>query len=235
VSTAPGYIYPRFFYFLLPTSSFLLLFSLKRFLLPLLYLYIYNSNYTQFYVLSFLTASTAVNMSSPESLPSSSFPSLNCTGLTIDPYLYSTPLLSESSESGNSTLSPPRSSPATRRLRTSWVFNHMPAEDPETIYLNKYIKVEWHCKYCPLSYATNRGNLVIKRHLLVEHGKTKKSSRENITAKRQQLIEHALKVSKNQAFKCRKLNTCGGNNQSISGGHLAVLYVKFITAYYLLL
>jgi hypothetical protein len=185
--------------------------------------------------LSFLTASTAVNMSSPESLPSSSFPSLNCTGLTIDPYLYSTPLLSESSESGNSTLSPPRSSPATRRLRTSWVFNHMPAEDPETIYLNKYIKVELHCKYCPLSYATNRGNLVIKRHLLVEHGKTKKSSRENITAKRQQLIEHALKVSKNQAFKCRKLNTCGGNSQSISGGHLAVLYVKFITAYYLLL
>ena len=111
-------------------------------------------------------------MSSPESLPSSSFPSLNCTGLTTDPYLCSTPLLSESSESGNSTLSPSRSSSATRRPRTSWVFNHMPAEDPETIYLNKYMKIEWRCKYCSLSYATNGGNLVIKKHLLVKHGKT---------------------------------------------------------------
>ena len=172
-------------------------------------------------------------MSSPESLPCSSLPSLNCTGLTIDPYLCSTPLLSESSESGNSTLSPPRLSPATRRPRTSWVFNHMPADDPETIYLNRYMKVEWRCKYCSLSYATNGGNLVIKKHLLVKHGKTEKSSRENITAQRQQSIEHALELSESQTFKRRKLNTCGGTGQSISGGHLEVLYVKFITACHL--
>ena len=109
----------------------------------------------------------------------------------------------------------------------------MPAEDPETIYLNKYMKVEWRCKYCSLSYATNGGNLAIKKHLLVKHGKTEKSSRENITAKRQQSIEHALELSESQTFKRRKLNTCGGTGQSISGGHLEVLYVKFITACHL--
>jgi hypothetical protein len=101
----------------------------------------------------------------------------------------------------------------------------MPADDPETIYLNRYMKVEWRCKYYSLSYATNRGNLVIKKHLLVKHRKTEKSSRENITAKRQQSIEHALELSENQTFKCRKLNTYGGTGQSISGGHLEDLYV----------
>ena len=109
----------------------------------------------------------------------------------------------------------------------------MPAEDPETIYLNKYMKVEWRCKYCSHSYATNRGNYVIKKHLLTKHRKTKKSPRENITAKRQRSIEHALELSENQSFKRRKLNTYGGTGQSISGGHLEVLYIKFITACHL--
>jgi hypothetical protein len=109
----------------------------------------------------------------------------------------------------------------------------MPAEDPNTTYLNSRGKVEWRCKYCSLSYATNGGNLVIKKHLLVKHGKTEKSSRENITTKRQRSIEHAFELSNNQSFKRRKLNTCGGTGQSISGSHLEVLYVKFITACHL--
>jgi hypothetical protein len=69
-------------------------FSLKPILLPLPYLYTYNLNYTHFYVWSLLTTSTTVKMSSQESPPSSSFPSLKCTELTTDPYLCSTPLLS---------------------------------------------------------------------------------------------------------------------------------------------
>src|ERR1700709_562891 len=73
----------------------------------------------------------------------------------------------------------------------------------------------------------------IKKHLLVKHGKTENSSRDNITAKRQQSIEDALELSESQSFKRRKLNTCGSTGQSISGGHLEVLYVKFITACHL--
>ena len=201
-----------------PISYFLLLFSLKHFLFH--FHSCICTIYTPFYVWSFLTTSnlTTVKMSSQASPSSSPFLSLNSTDLTIDPYLCSTPLLSQSSESGDSTLSPSRSSPVTRRPRTSWVFNHMPAEDPETIYVNKYMKLEWRCKYCSLSYVTNGGNLVIKKHLLVKHGKTEKSSRENITAKRQQSIEHALELSEHQPFKRRRLNTCGGTGQSISGG-----------------
>ena len=169
---------------------------------------------------------------SPTLSSSPTLPSPNSTELTIDPYLYA-PLLFESSESGDSPPSLPSSSPATRRPRTSWVFKHMPAEDPETIYLNKYMKTEWRCKYCSCSYATNGGNLAIKKHLLVKHGKTENSSRDNITAKRQQSIEDALELSESQSFKRRKLNTCGSTGQSISGGHLEVLHVKFITACHL--
>src|SRR6266536_4066875 len=111
--------------------------------------------------------------------------------------------------------------------------NYMPAEDPETIYLNKYMKVEWRCKYCSHSYATNGGNHAIKKHLLTKHGKTEKSSRENIIAKRQRSIKHALELSENQSFKRRKLTTYGSTGQSISGSHLEVLYIKFITACHL--
>ncbi len=109
----------------------------------------------------------------------------------------------------------------------------MPAKDPETIYLNKYMKVEWCYKYCSYSYVTNRSNHAIKKHLLTKHGKTKKSSRENITAKRQWSIEHALELSENQSFKRCKLNTYSSTSQLISGGHLEVLYIKFITACHL--
>jgi hypothetical protein len=80
----------------------------------------------------------------------------------------------------------------------------MPAEDPETIYLNKYMKVEWRYKYCSHSYATNGGNHAIKKHLLTKHGKTEKSSRENIIVKSQRSIEH-LELPENQSFKRRKL------------------------------
>jgi hypothetical protein len=139
--------------------------------------------------------SSPILSSSPALSSSPTLSSLNSTELTIDPYLYSAPLLFESSESGDSPPSLPSSLPATRRPRTSWVFKHMPAEDPETIYLNKYMKTEWRCKYCSCLYATNGGNLAIKKHLLVKHGKTENSSRDNITAKRQQSIEDALELS----------------------------------------
>jgi hypothetical protein len=44
----------------IPSISHCALFDLKRFLPPLPYLYMYNSNYTRFYVWPFLTASTTV-------------------------------------------------------------------------------------------------------------------------------------------------------------------------------
>lgn len=181
-----------------------------------------------------------------QALSSSIFSSPDSTEFAINPSLSFAPTQlsdstlpssppSESSESDSSTrstLSPPDSIPV-RRPRTCWVYRHMPAEDPDTTYLNKRGMVEWRCKYCSRSYATNGGNHCIKKHLLEKHGKTEKSSRENITAKRQRSIEHALELSEYQSFKRRKLNTCGGTGQSISGSHLEVLYIKFITACHL--
>src|SRR4030081_3737887 len=111
------------------------------------------------------------SLSSPALSSSPTVSSPNSTELTIDPYLYSAPLLFESSESGDSPPSLSSSSLATRRPRTSWVFKHMPAEDPETIYLNKYMKTDWRCKYCSCSYATKAGSFAIKKQLLLKRGK----------------------------------------------------------------
>ena len=159
----------------------------------------------------------------------------------IDPYLSSSPpssssishSVSSNSASINSALLLPSPLSATHRPRTSWVFNHMPADDPETIYLNRYGKAEWRCRYCSTAYATNGGNHAIKKHLLSKHGKTEKSSREIIAAKRQRSIDYAFELSEKQAFKRRKLNTCASTGESISGSHLEVLYIKFITACHL--
>jgi hypothetical protein len=171
-----------------------------------------------------LTVSSSI-LSSPDSTEFAINPSLSFAPTQRSESTIPSSPPSESSESDNSTrstLSPPDSIPV-RRPRTCWVYRHMPAQDPDTTYLNKRGMVEWRCKYCSRSYATNGGNHCIKKHLLEKHGKTEKSSRENITAKRQRSIEHALELSEYQSFKRRKLNTCGGTGQSISGSHLEVL------------
>jgi hypothetical protein len=54
-----------------------------------------------------------------------------------------------------------------------------------------------------------------------------------MSAKRQRSIEHALELSENQSFKRRKLNTTVSDGHSLDGGHLEVLYIKFLTACHL--
>jgi hypothetical protein len=40
------------------------------------------------------------------------------------------------------------------KLRTSWIYDHMPDEDRETRYYNKTTAaLEWRCKYCAQSYT----------------------------------------------------------------------------------
>lgn len=142
------------------------------------------------------------------------------------------------SASNSSDLAEPSSSssesrPVARRPRTCWVFKHMPDESAEAKYYNSSGKEEWRCKYCSKTYATNGGNSCIKRHLLEKHAKTETSSRETISAKRQRSIEHALKLAEDQSFKRRRLNTTGSDGHSLDGGHLEVLYIKFLTACHL--
>jgi hypothetical protein len=61
----------------------------------------------------------------------------------------------------------PESSPPTstshsihKRLRTSWVYKHMPDPNTEYRYFNRG-KEEWRCKYCSKAYSTNGGTRVI--------------------------------------------------------------------------
>ena len=84
-----------------------------------------------------------------------------------------------------------------KRLRTSWVYKHMPDPNTEYRYFGTNGKEEWRCKYCSKGYSINGGTRVIQRHLLEKHTKTEKSSREDTSTKRQRSIKHALKLSQN--------------------------------------
>src|ERR1700752_3326730 len=54
-----------------------------------------------------------------------------------------------------------------RKPRTSWIFQHMPDKDPETVYRNGITnKEEWRCKYCTKTYALSGGTSAPTAHLV---------------------------------------------------------------------
>lgn len=66
-------------------------------------------------------------------------------------------------------------------LRTSWIFRHMPDDDPETIYYSRddygHQRPEnkvWKCKYCPQheskTYKLVGGTRTAAKHLVYDHG-----------------------------------------------------------------
>jgi hypothetical protein len=67
--------------------------------------------------------------------------------------------------------------------RLSWVFNHMPNPDPQTIYWKdeKGARViAWKCKYCPIDgWATSGGTHSAITHLTKYHQITKGADRQD--------------------------------------------------------
>ena len=56
------------------------------------------------------------------------------------------------------------------RLRTSWVYNHIPDDDRETRYQTVDRRDEWCCRYYPQKYLVDRGTTIITTHLTTKHG-----------------------------------------------------------------
>ena len=57
------------------------------------------------------------------------------------------------------------------KLRTSWIYDHIPDEDRETRYYNKTTTaLEWRCKYCAQSYTLSSGTNIITKHLTSQKG-----------------------------------------------------------------
>jgi hypothetical protein len=88
--------------------------------------------------------------------------------LKTRPYRWQDPSLQFDNESQPSTRS------SKTKLRSSWVFDHMPDKDRETRYFNKKTgNLEWRCRYCPKVYDLNGGSTIISNHLtgpVLKHG-----------------------------------------------------------------
>jgi cellulase/cellobiase CelA1 len=58
-------------------------------------------------------------------------------------------------------------SSSNRKPGTSWIFQHMPDKDPETVYRNCITnKEEWRCKYCTKTYTLSGGTSALTAHLV---------------------------------------------------------------------
>lgn len=147
-----------------------------------------------------------------------------------DPFESSSQASLESLSSSSSS----RKRPSLARPRTSWVWNHMPDEDPETRYyigeqLDK--NLVWKCKYCPpnnqKTYRVSGGNNKIKEHLTNE-GVPDRSPRLERAKKQQLSIVQAQQQAAENPHKRRKLDRKAGD--SIDPDTLEVLYVNFVAA-----
>jgi len=78
-----------------------------------------------------------------------------------------------------------------KRLRSSWVYRHMPSEDVETRYTDSRNRDIWRCKYCTKFYTTNGGTTIIKKHLLYIHQVGELPPRESQSLKRQLTLKEA--------------------------------------------
>ena len=141
------------------------------------------------------------------------------------------PSESESSHTSLGSTMPPTPSTTTdsdksNRKRTSYVFKHMPNEDPETTYWHyRTRKPEWRCRYCNKHYALNGGTRIIKAHLKGSHSITDQSPREVTTKKRQLSLEDAMAAAQEHPRIRRKLRDHG---DSIKGDPLEVLFIRLL-------
>lgn len=124
--------------------------------------------------------------------------------------------------------SAPRSVLPSKRPRTTWVWNHMPDEDPQTQYFNKNTgKPEWRCRYCTRRYATTGGTRAIMEHLKT-HKIEENSTRETRAINQQASIQYAMDIARENPQKRRRLNENQG--ESIDPDQLEVLYVRWVSA-----
>jgi hypothetical protein len=133
------------------------------------------------------------------------------------PFSMSTPQSSSSSSLYNDD-----AQKAIPRLRTCWIYKHMPDTDIETKYFNSSNRLEWRCRYCSKRYAINGGTRLIKWHLTRTHGISELSLRQERANKRQISIEDALITATANPQKRRRLT---GKLISIKIG------IKLLTSY----
>jgi hypothetical protein len=108
--------------------------------------------------------------------------------------------------------SPPSSTPSTPSLietiplrRFSYVWNHMPDPNPQTIYKDAKGNRQWRCMYCTRHYVESGGTRVISNHLKSTHRitvhSTRQEQRDRVAGSIEQAMENACQST---GFKRRR-------------------------------
>lgn len=122
-----------------------------------------------------------------------------------------------------------RQAPLKPRLRTSWVYDHMPDADRETRYRTVDGRDEWRCRYCSHKYLIDGGTTIITTHLTSKHGLHAESVRDQQVKNQQRTIDEAFREAENRPQKKRKLYY-RANHEKINGTVLEILWVNVLVA-----
>src|ERR1700712_1157041 len=116
--------------------------------------------------------------------------------------------------------------------RTSFVWNHMPNADPQHIYQNDKLWVEWRCAYCTRRYRESGGTRIISHHLKKEHHIEKDSPRQEKNKRARGAIESAMDaVARSGGYKKRRMEAVEVKAEYMVDPHvLELLIVRWFTS-----
>lgn len=120
----------------------------------------------------------------------------------------------------------PTSARPKEKIRTSWVFRHMPDDEMQMKYYNRHTGLEeWRCAYCEKSYLTSGSTSGPARHLIDFHSIPDGSSRGVKVMNIQKSMEQAFAVAEANPAKRRRLDT-----DTIEQDKLEALWVRTIVS-----
>ncbi len=131
----------------------------------------------------------------------------------------------------SASVSPASSAPSTPlllkdKIRTSWVFNHIPDEDMQKKYYNEVTRVEeWRCWYCSKAYAVSGSTSGPAGHLMVQHKILRDSKREVKAQNIQRSMEQVLAQVAANPQKRRRLDT-----EEVKQDELEALWVRVVVS-----
>jgi hypothetical protein len=150
----------------------------------------------------------------------------NVPKASVSPTQLSAAQPTESPLSSNPVTPLSSTTPTTRKIRTSWVYRHMPDEDMQTLYYNEITaEEEWRCRYCDTTLATSGSTSGPSTHLISKHNFIKGDERDAKATRIQQSMEQAFAIAAHNPHKRRKLD-----GETIKQDELEVLWVRAIVA-----
>jgi hypothetical protein len=124
-----------------------------------------------------------------------------------------------------------RNTSTKKKERTSWIYNHMPDDNPGTKYFNSDGRLEWRCQYYPTpkTYLLSGDTGVISTHLIDSYSLERTSARDKQVKNQQMSIQEALTDAAHRPQKRQRLYD-RQSEESLDGTVLEILWVSVLAA-----